>query len=263
MIASTEGFGICPLSGMMVRKAPRHQEEIVSQLLFGEVYKLNTASADGKWLHITMAADGYEGWIAVSQHQPVSAEYYQRYQENKHAFMVSTFGAAKAEGQPETLVSVGSVLPFYEGGRADLGVASFVITAGTVAGQMPVSITETARLFLGAPYLWGGRSLFGVDCSGLVQQLFKMHGMQLRRDAYQQAEYGKGIHSLSQAQPGDLAFFEKNGRVDHVGLLLPGHKIIHAFGKVRIDQLDEKGILNADSGAYSHFLSFIRRIELA
>ena len=116
-------------------------------------------------------------------------------------------------------------------------------------------------MYLKAPYVWGGKSIFGLDCSGLVQQLYGLVGIQLPRDARQQVEHGQPVHFVVQARPGDLAFFDNaEGRIVHVGLVLEEGRILHAHGEVRIDPLDHNGIYNKDLGRYTHKLRIIRRL---
>ena len=111
------------------------------------------------------------------------------------------------------------------------------------------------------PYLWGGKSTFGIDCSGLTQQVYKLGGYELPRDAYQQAELGEVLSFVEEAEPGDLAFFDNaDGKIIHVGIILGDYKIIHAHGKVRIDPFDSNGIFNTDSQKYSHKLRFIKKV---
>ena len=116
-------------------------------------------------------------------------------------------------------------------------------------------------MYLDAPYLWGGRSPFGIDCSGLVQMTYKLSGIKLPRDAGQQASCGTTINLLSEAQAGDLAFFDnEEGIITHVGIILPNNQIIHASGRVRVDSLDHEGIYNVKKKQYSHKLRLIKRI---
>ena len=115
--------------------------------------------------------------------------------------------------------------------------------------------------FINTPYLWGGKSVFGIDCSGFVQQVFKMFGIKLLRDAYLQAEQGESVSSIEEGRAGDLAFFQnEKGRVTHVGLILEKGKIIHASGKVRIDTIDKEGIVT-ETGERTHIIHSVRRID--
>jgi cell wall-associated NlpC family hydrolase len=119
---------------------------------------------------------------------------------------------------------------------------------------------EHSMQYLNTPYLWGGRSPFGIDCSGFTQIVFKLCDMKLNRDAYQQATQGTPVESIEKAKEKDLAFFKNDeGRIVHTGIILSGNKIIHASGKVHIDTIDEKGIFNGETKQHSHQLAAIRR----
>ncbi len=122
-------------------------------------------------------------------------------------------------------------------------------------------LTETALKFLNTPYLWGGKSIQGIDCSGFVQLVFRMHGFDLPRDASQQVSFGETICFRHDARSGDVAFFEnKKGKIIHVGIVIDEQYIIHASGKVRIDKLDHSGIYNSELRRYTHDLSVIKRM---
>ena len=148
-------------------------------------------------------------------------------------------------------------------------LANFVLTY-TDASLDPTNNSFTAealeivaKQFLGTAYLWGGRSVFGIDCSGFVQMVFKLFNYKLPRDAYQQAEMGEAIGFLAEAKPGDLAFFDnEQGKITHVGILLSPHQIIHASAVVRIDPIDQAGIVSSSTGLRTHQLRTIRRIAL-
>jgi cell wall-associated NlpC family hydrolase len=123
------------------------------------------------------------------------------------------------------------------------------------------SICDTALLYLNAPYLWGGRSPFGIDCSGLVQMVFRINGFRMKRDASMQAGQGSQVSFADSAEPGDIAFFEnEEGIISHTGIVLHGKKIIHASGRVRIDDLDHEGIFNQELKKYTHKLRLIKTL---
>ncbi len=122
-------------------------------------------------------------------------------------------------------------------------------------------LCDFAHLYRNAPYLWGGKTPFGIDCSGLVQMVYRLYGINLPRDAYQQAEIGASLSFIEESEPGDLAFFDnQQGDIIHVGILLKNHNIIHAHGTVRVDQIDQTGIFNIHNNMHSHKLRLIKRI---
>ena len=234
---------------------------MVSQLLFGEVFEVLGASEDGKWLFIRLHSDQYEGWIDSLQATPLQENYYTAHIAQPHPVCSSPCALLRLD-QQVLYITAGATLPFYENGSGYINKQYYWYEEGYRKAEAATveTLLAIAQSYLHSPYLWGGRSLWGIDCSGFVQQVFKTAGYHLRRDAYQQAEQGCLVESLSQAQAGDLAFFEREGRIIHVGLLVAPDQIIHARGAVRIDPLDATGILDEAAGAYSHQLAFVRRI---
>jgi cell wall-associated NlpC family hydrolase len=160
---------------------------------------------------------------------------------------------------------MGAVFPHYANGKFQLASKPGNVQLSVIdsANNPPTenNIINIATKYINAPYLWGGRTPFGIDCSGFVQMVFRFLGIKLYRDAYQQAEQGRMVEFINQTQTGDLAFFDnKHKRIIHVGIILPDRKIIHASGQVRIDTMDHYGIFNADTNSYSHKLRVIRRL---
>jgi cell wall-associated NlpC family hydrolase len=122
-------------------------------------------------------------------------------------------------------------------------------------------LRTVAFKYFNTPYHWGGRSPFGIDCSGFTQMVYKICGYKLFRDSWQQGSQGKYFKSVTEGKPGDLVFFKnEEEQINHVGILLEGDRVIHASGRVRVDHVDDQGILNGDTKSYSHVFSHVRRI---
>jgi len=254
-------YGICNLSTIPVRASHSHKSEIVTQLLFGEAYTVTGQSDDGEWKKIALEYDGYEGWIADFQFKQVSEQYFKAYQAEtkRHAVNQNALSQVSHPKLGKQFISIGSVLPFYEAGKFNIGEEYFELENHDATQNN--SLLTTAQEYMHTPYLWGGKSIFGIDCSGFVQQVFKAAiDVKLPRDAYQQADYGQLIH-FDESKEGDLAFFENDkGRITHVGILIGHGEIIHASGRVKIDHFTENGIVSKDTGKQTHQLSFIKRV---
>jgi gamma-D-glutamyl-L-lysine dipeptidyl-peptidase len=269
------------MSLVPVRTEPSDKAEMSTQLLFGEAFKILNTSENKKWLQISIVSDGYEGWIDVLQATPISKNYFQSYISEKHSvfserrYLAYAYGLESKQKKSYVLLR-GSVLPFFDGKTFDIEGIKYnfksqnnASNSVATAQEIRKNLLKTARFYENTPYLWGGKSPFGIDCSGFVQQVFRTAGYLLQRDAYQQAEQGVLVHSLKEAQAGDLAFFDRKSEIEsekgeskiiHVGILLNKNLIIHARGQVRIDKIDEKGIWDETQQQYSHQLKLLRRI---
>lgn len=234
----------CKVSCAPVRRIPDHSGEMVTQLLFGEKAAVLDRKP-GDWLRIKTIFDAYEGW--VSELQIVNAS-----SEAEYNIVLPREYYLDHKGHKQWLP------PGSEVNEEIMSLISPASTNGSIR-QKP-DFLESLTGWFKSPYLWGGRTPAGVDCSGFTQVLFKCMGISLPRDAYQQAGVGESVDFLQQAQPGDLAFFDnEEGRIYHVGVLLNDHEIVHAFGEVRIDTIDAEGILNRETGQRSHRLRIIKR----
>ena len=254
-------FGICHLSVIPLRSEPSDKSEMTSQLLFGENFEIHEKK--NQWLRIHTYADDYEGWIDEKQVLHIDADFSATVQHPPLNHLLDlTASATHSSG--EILLLIGSSLPAYREGNFFIGKEQYLSDGDVVeTGLKDLSqrLPWYALKFAGTPYLWGGRSLFGMDCSGFTNVVAKLAGIKLRRDAWQQSEQGTLISFIDQSRPGDLAFFEnEEGRITHVGIILAGGKIIHASGFVRMDTLDHYGIYNEEQARYTHKLRLIRRI---
>jgi hypothetical protein len=254
-------FGICNLSLVPVRKEASDKSEMVTQLLFGEHFEVLEKSK--QWRKICIAYDGYKGWIDEKQFESISVEEYNHLNLNESKVAVDIAEVISTDSLLFPLV-IGSQLPNYHENNCSIGKFKFQYD-GQVrdlnAFASKHQLVENAYMYLNAPYLWGGRSPFGIDCSGFTQLVYKLSGIKLKRDAYQQAEQGQTLNFITEAEMGDLAFFDNTeGKIIHVGIILPENKIIHASGKVRVDLIDHEGIFNTDTKSYSHKLRLIKRL---
>ncbi|MFY8110024.1 MAG: NlpC/P60 family protein [Bacteroidia bacterium] len=246
--------GIVNISLVPLRAEPSSKSELVSELLFGETYTVLEETED--WYKVENHSDGYTGWINNTQFTLL---------ENSEIpntiFCKFPFSIVKSEGSESPFyVLPGSRIFKNNSGDFFLNGKKYLVEIDSFSRN--ISIAEISKLFLNSPYLWGGKSLFGIDCSGFTQIVFSIFGLNIPRDAYLQAELGNQVDFISETKPGDLAFFEnKDGKITHVGIIIENQKIIHASGKVRIDEIDSFGIFNKDSGKHSHQLRWIKRLE--
>lgn len=253
-------YAVAATGAVPVRRKADHRSEMVNQLLFGEVVKVVNQKGD-QWIKLQSLYDGYEGWC-----QAAMLRYWDKTggSETANAVVTDLFGKVRLDDGAVITVPAGASLYIQSGKKGRLADAGYRYhgNSAMMSGQQP-SLSLLQKLVLpwqNAPYLWGGRTPMGVDCSGLVQVIFKQMGIVLPRDAWQQAEKGKAIRQFNKAKAGDLAFFERGGKIIHVGILLPEEQIIHASGKVRIDRLTKKGIVNAETGQLMVHLKKIQRL---
>jgi gamma-D-glutamyl-L-lysine dipeptidyl-peptidase len=256
-------YGICHLSIVPCRRDPSDRSEMVTQLLFGDHFEV--LETQGSWCRILSAYDNYECWIDKKQFIPILQPTFDIL-SSPEIYCSNELVQVITENKSSSLfpIVIGSTLPNFDNGECAVENNSWMYEGAYINGELPFTkngIIETAMLFLNTPYLWGGKTPFGIDCSGFTQIVYKLSGIRLRRDAAQQAEQGETLSFMEEAEPGDLAFFDNDeGRIVHVGIVMDNNKIIHASGKVRIDGFDHQGIFNNERKDYSHRLRLLKRI---
>jgi len=255
-------LGISDLSIIPVRKEPSEKSEMTTQILFGEQFEINEETE--KWVYIKLKCDGYEGWIdrkMVTELNTDSAI-------NEIVCTTETLNiVSRIDTWGNKMLVPGSNLPFFnkENKHFKVGDVEYILN-GDIANleankTQRDALIDYAMKYYNSPYLWGGKTPYGIDCSGLTQMAYKLMGISIPRDASQQVNIGDTLLFVDEAKPGDLAFFgDEEGKVTHVGIIWKHHKIIHASGRVRIDNVDQEGIYNEELRRYTHKLRTIKRI---
>lgn len=243
---------ICTLSMVPVRLEPSHSSEISNQLLFGEHFFI--LSEKSPWYRIRNAFDNTEGWVDSKQVKKIPEENFNKIDSEEPVLSADLMEFIDGNDQL-TVVPLGSVLN-------GLGMLGQDYGGLTTTGKQPKNaLLETAYLYLNAPFLWGGKSPFGIDASGFTQMVYKLNGYRLARTAAEQARQGESLSFIEESEPGDLVFFDNpEGVINHVGIILGDNYIIHADGKVRLDRIDHSGIYNADLRKHTHQLRVIKKI---
>ena len=251
-------FGISILSVIPIRELPSDKSEMTTQLIFGEHYKI--LEQRKKWSRIKIAHDKYTGWISNNQIHIIYQEEYDKL--DKEIVTLTTDILDIIEGESNQPIVIGSVLPTYKSDHALIKNKMYKFLGKKTQGfSEKKHLINNALIFLNSPYLWGGRTPFGIDCSGFTQIVYRLQGINIPRDAYQQAEVGNTLSFIEESEEGDLAFFDDSeGKITHVGIIMNNNNIIHASGKVRIDKLDQQGIFNIEKKIHTHKLRIIKSI---
>ena len=251
-------FGICNLAIIPLRAEPNDRSEIVSQVLFGEYFEV--VEELKQWRKIRLQFDNYEGWVDSKQFQPISELAYNTLSSEAIVLNADLIDYISAPNNTLLPIPLGASLSFLNHSEINVDGFEFDGTKATGVKDKNQLIT-TAFLYLNAPYLWGGKTPFGIDCSGFTQMVYKLNGYQLSRDASQQAAQGDALSFIEESEPGDLAFFDnEEGAIIHVGIIMENNYIIHASGKVRVDRLDHLGIFNPETQKHTHKLRVIKKI---
>lgn len=245
-------FAYCIVAICPVRSEQKDSSEMVTQMLFGELIIIK--EKQNNWIFIESQQDNYEGWIDEKQIRYITLNEASTWKQEQ---IITTKNTQITGPIGKINISQGSFISKKSPNHFHIGkhlyTSKYNITQPT--------IIQFSKTYLNSPYLWGGKSIHGIDCSGFTQIVFRSQGLELPRDASQQALEGATIDRKN-AHSGDLAFFTNEaGRVIHVGILLSKSKIIHASGRVKIDKLDDTGIWSEELGKYSHTLSVIKRFS--
>lgn len=247
-------YGLCALSIIPIRATAEQASEQLSQLLYGDTFKITEHRKD--WNKIRVTFDGTEGWIQKNQVTPLTKETYKDLKAVKAPALSSDLIAFVSHKNSQLIpILLGSVVQ-------NAKTLDHTFEGELVSGTMDKDqLVPAALQYLNAPYQWGGKSPFGIDCSGLVQMVYKINGYTLPRDAKEQANQGEVLSFVEESSPGDLAFFDnEEGVIIHVGIIMQNNHVIHAHGCVRIDRIDQTGIFNVAEGEYTHRLRVIKKI---
>lgn len=255
-------YGICQVVLSPGRAEPADQSEIQLQLVFGDLAYI--MEVKDNWTFVKMAKYSYSCWIDTKHICVISEEEFNQIYEQKEIRVNDiTSQLINSENQEVTNLLKGCLLPNYDNGFTSFGNKKFQFIGETnhLCELTKSGVTNTAMDYLNSPYLWGGTSPFGIDCSGLTQMCYAIHGIQIPRDASAQALIGETVDFLEEAEPGDLMYFDnKEGKITHVGILLSENRIIHAAGHVRIDKMDHQGIYREEWEKYTHNLRIIKKL---
>lgn len=255
---------MCKVSVSPLRKTANDRSEMVSQLLFGECVEL-LEKKGRSWIFVRVLHDAYEAWMDPKQLHLFEEKELMQFQSANH-IALELVESVKSTDQALPIL-IGSSLPKFDGLSMKLPFGKYQYSGLSIHLLEPFNkvdiLLNIAKKYLHAPYLWGGRSPFGIDCSGYVQVVFKTIGLALPRDAKEQVKEGIPVNFVTEVLPGDLAFFHnQDGRIHHVGIMLEQGRILHASGKVRLDPMDHYGIYNNELKKYTHRLRIIKRLAI-
>ncbi|WP_282030923.1 C40 family peptidase [Winogradskyella eximia] len=246
-------YGICNLGIVPIRLEPSDTSEMVTQALYGDFFKV--LEQRKKWSRIRFAFDNYEGWIDNKQYLEIEDSNYNELDKSDINLSKDLIEFVADSSNQLYPIPVGSDLN-------GLNLLQHHFDGIALTDKCAKeNIVKSSFLFLNAPYLWGGKTPFGIDCSGFTQMVYKLNGYKIFRDASEQAKQGEALSFIEESEPGDLAFFDNaEGNITHVGIIMEDNYIIHAHGKVRIDRLDHSGIYNIDTNTHTHKLRVIKKI---
>jgi cell wall-associated NlpC family hydrolase len=257
-------LGYCFVGVLPIKKEANSSSEQVSQMVFGETATVIEEIANSTWIKIITNYDSYQGYVDKRNLIFVSENYYQEIiKQNADLFSWNCISFVNIK-KGDKITS----FPIPKASRIintnyKINDYCFSVQDAELVKTYPFNkeiFTKIAFSYLNCPYQWGGKSNWGIDCSGFTQQVFAFFNKKLLRDASLQSKQGIEVKNISVAKLSDLCFFDnEKGNVNHVGILLDNNYIIHSSGRVRVDKIDEKGIIDSDTNKYSHHLNSIRR----
>jgi len=251
-------YGITELSVIPVRTEPNERSEMTTQVLFGETFQILEETV--KWSYIKLTHDNYLGWIDNKGVTIISDEHFESIKKRPVAITSQLYNIVYNDKKEQLVLPPGCTLPHFDH-KEKTSIINNKIYYFKDYIQNETDITSLSERYLNCPYLWGGKNPFGIDCSGLVQVIYKIKGISMPRDAHQQVNEGTTVNFISEIKSGDLAFFDDDeGNIIHVGIITNKNKVIHASGKVRIDVIDQQGIFDTELRKYTHKLRVIKRL---
>jgi gamma-D-glutamyl-L-lysine dipeptidyl-peptidase len=254
-----KNHGICLQPYIPVRAENSERSEMITQLLFGDIYRIQNRDNQTRFCNIKLLDDGYEGWIDEKTIVYLTDNEYKIVTGLPKKITRDRQYRVVDKLKCELWLSAGSILRI-EPGNNIYGTLS-MYSPDHNEFQPREIMKEAANEWVNVSYLWGGKCTFGTDCSGLTQNIYKQAGLNIPRDASEQSTQGKSVNFVFEAQSGDLAFFDnEEGVITHVGIILPGNRILHASGKVRVDLFDQQGIYSREKGNYTHKLRLMRNL---
>ena len=255
-----------------IRKEPSETAEQLTQMLFAQTGKV--IGREEKWLQLRLDEDGQTGWADRKMLTIISNDEKASLADSGEAKVVMPMAYAVSQNGQTIPLTAGTLLPHYKtDGSFSLLGAEFRIDPQMVLPHPQElnsdNIMRTTRFFLNVPYLWGGKNAMGMDCSGFTQIIMSLFGKHLLRNASEQAKQGKRIASLKTARTGDLVFFNHadtdpdKTQISHIGILIDNERVIHCSGRVKVEKIDDNGILSYEPDGkahYTHHLAAVRRV---